>query len=75
MADYEIGVVKWFDTAKGYGFIQSNDGSDVFVHYKNIVAEGYRSLKQGQKVKFHVKEGPKGLQAEEVMRADDDQDA
>lgn len=66
MAEYEIGTVKWFDTAKGYGFIQFGEGTDVFVHYKNILGDGYRTLKQGQKVKFKVKEGPKGLQAEEV---------
>jgi CspA family cold shock protein len=74
MADYEIGVVKWFDTAKGYGFIQTNDGADVFVHYKNILGDGYRSLKQGQQVKFIVKNGPKGLQAEEVTKVEEDEE-
>jgi cold shock protein len=70
MADYEMGTVKWFDTAKGYGFIMSNDGVDVFVHYKNITGDGYKTLKQGQRVKFRVKDGPKGLQAEDVSKAD-----
>ena len=65
----EKGVVKWFNAAKGYGFIQrSSGGDDVFVHFSAIQAGGYRSLDQGQEVEFEVKEGPKGLQAENVLR-------
>ena len=60
------GVVKWFNNSKGYGFIQCDDGGDVFVHYRSIVGEGYRSLEEGMKVKFDVEEGPKGLQAKNV---------
>jgi CspA family cold shock protein len=64
------GTVKWFNTAKGYGFIQAEDGGeDVFVHHTAIVAEGYRTLNQGEKVSFEVVHGPKGLQARNVARA------
>jgi CspA family cold shock protein len=65
----EKGVVKWFDAPKGYGFIQREDGSDVFVHYSAIATSGYRSLTEGAQVDFIVKRGPKGLQAEEVTIA------
>ena len=65
----EKGVVKWFDAPKGYGFIQREDGSDVFVHYSAIGTSGYRSLTEGSQVDFVVKRGPKGLQAEEVTIA------
>ena len=64
----EQGVVKWFNAAKGYGFIQRESGDDVFVHFSAIVGEGYRSLEPGQAVTFEVREGPKGLQAENVER-------
>jgi CspA family cold shock protein len=61
------GTVKWFNDAKGYGFIAQDDGgNDVFCHQSAIVSEGFRSLKEGQKVEFDVKKGPKGLQAENV---------
>lgn len=62
----EMGVVKWFNAAKGYGFIQRDNGEDVFVHYSAIQTNGYRTLDEGAKVQFMVKTGPKGLQAEEV---------
>jgi CspA family cold shock protein len=62
----EKGVVKWFNAAKGYGFIQRSTGDDVFVHFSAIQADGYRSLSEGTEVEFEVKQGPKGLQAENV---------
>jgi CspA family cold shock protein len=62
----EKGVVKWFNAAKGYGFIQRETGEDVFVHYSAIESSGYRSLDEGAHVEFSVKKGPKGLQAEVV---------
>ncbi len=60
------GTIKWFDSAKGFGFIQRGEGDDIFVHYKNIRGEGYRSLKEGQKVEFTLVKGAKGLQADDV---------
>lgn len=66
----EKGTVKWFNEAKGYGFITRDNGPDVFVHYKNIAGEGFRTLGEGDAVTFEVVEGPKGLQATNVMRAD-----
>ena len=60
------GKVKWFDATKGYGFIQREGGSDVFVHYSSIVGEGFRSLFEGQRVEFEVEEGLKGPQASNV---------
>ena len=65
----EKGVVKWFNAAKGYGFIQRSSGEDVFVHYSAIQMGGYRTLEQGMEVQFEVKDGPKGLQAENVEQA------
>jgi CspA family cold shock protein len=65
----EKGTVKWFNAAKGYGFIQRSTGDDVFVHFSAIQASGYRSLDEGSQVEFEVKQGPKGLQAENVVRA------
>ncbi len=62
----EQGTVKWFNAAKGYGFIQRQSGEDVFVHFSAIQSEGYKSLNEGQAVEFEVKQGPKGLQAESV---------
>lgn len=62
----EKGVVKWFNAAKGYGFIQRNTGEDVFVHYTAIQMNGYRTLDQGTEVEFECKAGPKGLLAENV---------
>ena len=65
-----LGTVKWFNNAKGYGFIQADEGGeDVFVHHTAIVAEGYRTLNQGEKVSFEMVQGPKGLQARNVARA------
>lgn len=65
----ERGFVKWFNAAKGYGFIQRSTGEDVFVHYSAIQMQGYRSLDNGVEVEFEVRQGPKGLQAENVQRA------
>ena len=62
----EIGVVKWFNNAKGWGFISREDGSDVFVHYSQIEGDGYKTLRQGQQVEFHLKQGPRGQFAEQV---------
>lgn len=63
------GTVKWFNNAKGYGFIQAEEGGeDVFVHHTAIVAEGYRTLNQGERVQFELVQGPKGLQARNVAR-------
>ncbi len=62
----ENGTVKWFSNQKGYGFIQKDDGSDIFVHFSAIQAEGFKTLAQGQEVIFEVSEGPKGPQAANV---------
>jgi CspA family cold shock protein len=62
------GTVKWFNEAKGYGFIKREDGPDLFVHYTNIVGTGFRTLKEEDKVEFEVNEGPKGLQAINVTK-------
>jgi CspA family cold shock protein len=64
----ETGTVKWFNNTKGYGFISRDNGEDVFVHHTAIVAEGFRSLNEGEKVSFEVVTGPKGLQARNVTR-------
>ena len=66
MTNRETGTVKWFDNAKGYGFIQRPQGEDVFVHYRAIRGEGYRTLQEGQQVQFNVVQGQKGPQAEDV---------
>lgn len=66
MPDRETGTVKWFNGAKGYGFLERDAGGDVFVHFSAIVAEGFRSLKEGQRVQFTLAESEKGLQAQEV---------
>ena len=63
----ERGRVKWFNAEKGFGFIERDDGSDIFVHYTAIVAEGFRTLTEGQEVSFDVVEGEKGLQASNVQ--------
>ena len=63
----EQGTVKWFNAAKGYGFISRASGEDVFVHFSAIQSEGYKSLNEGQAVEFEVVKGPKGLQAEKVV--------
>jgi cold shock protein len=65
----EKGTVKWFNGAKGYGFIQRQNGEDVFVHFRAIVGTGYKTLNEGDKVQFDVVEGPKGLQAANVSLA------
>ena len=63
------GKVKWFNEAKGYGFIENNDGgSDVFVHYKSITTEGYKTLNEGDQVSFEITQGPKGPQAINVVK-------
>ena len=63
----EHGHVKWFNPAKGYGFIQRQDGQEIFVHFSGIVADGYKSLNDGDPVEFEVKSGPKGAYAENVV--------
>lgn len=70
MSERETGTVKWFDNAKGYGFIEREAGEDVFVHFRAIRGDGYRSLADGQKVEFSVAQGQKGLQAEDVTIAE-----
>jgi len=62
------GRVKWFNDKKGYGFIETNDQGDVFVHHTAIVAEGFRSLAEGDRVSFEVERGPKGPQAVQVRK-------
>lgn len=66
MSERVIGTVKWFNTSKGYGFIQREGGPDVFVHYSAIQSEGFRNLEEGQQVEFTIEKGPKGLQAADV---------
>jgi len=70
MAERERGTVKWFNNDKGFGFIEREKGGDVFVHFKSITAEGYKSLSEGQRVEFTVTQGQKGLQAEDVKVID-----
>jgi len=71
MAERYIGTVKWFSAPKGYGFIGRDDGEeDVFVHFSAIQMEGYKRLKEGQTVEFSIEEGPKGLQAANVILAE-----
>jgi cold shock protein len=67
MSDRFVGTVKWFNATKGYGFIGRDGGDDVFVHFSAITMDGYRSLKQDQKVEFEIEQGPKGLQAANVI--------
>ncbi|HXY04663.1 MAG TPA: cold shock domain-containing protein [Terriglobales bacterium] len=62
------GTVKWFNNAKGYGFIGREGGADVFVHYSAITAEGYKSLQEGEQVEFEIAQGPKGPQASNVTK-------
>ncbi|MBN2008891.1 cold-shock protein [candidate division KSB1 bacterium] len=64
----ETGTVKWFNSSKGYGFITREEGDDVFVHYKAIKGDGYKTLEEGQQVQFDVEQGPKGLQASNVSK-------
>jgi cold shock protein len=67
MSDRQTGTVKWFNDAKGFGFISRADGEDVFVHFRAIQGNGFKSLQEGQQVTFKVTQGQKGLQAEEVQ--------
>ncbi|RPI23225.1 MAG: cold-shock protein [Chloroflexota bacterium] len=67
MSERILGTVKWFNAAKGYGFIGRENGDDVFVHFSSITMDGYRRLEKGQQVEFSIEEGPKGLQASEVV--------
>jgi CspA family cold shock protein len=64
----ETGTVKWFNGSKGYGFIAREEGKDVFVHYKAIEGDGYKTLEEGDSVQFEVEQGPKGLQATKVTK-------
>jgi CspA family cold shock protein len=66
MTERETGTVKWFDSAKGYGFIERDSGDDVFVHYSAILGVGFRNLEEGQRVEFTVQQGEKGPQAASV---------
>jgi len=70
LAQYR-GTVKWFNNAKGYGFLGREGGADVFVHYSSIQNEGYKSLKEGDEVEFDIIEGTKGPQADQVVRLKD----
>ena len=63
------GIVKWFNDAKGFGFISQDDGPDVFVHFSSIQGDGFKSLAEGERVTFDVEDGPKGLQASNVKKA------
>ena len=63
----KTGRIKWFSDAKGYGFIEQEDGEDVFVHYSAIQGEGFKTLAEGQQFEFEVTQGPKGLQATRVL--------
>jgi len=64
----EQGTVKWFNGSKGFGFISREEGDDVFVHYKAITGDGFKTLDEGDKVEFDIEEGPKGLQANNVKK-------
>jgi CspA family cold shock protein len=67
MSDRQTGTVKWFNESKGYGFIQRENGADLFVHFRSIVGTGFRTLSEGQQVEFTVGQGQKGPQAENVV--------
>lgn len=67
MSERQTGTVKWFNNDKGYGFIERENGKDLFVHFRSIVGEGHRTLADGQKVEFTEAEGPKGPQANDVV--------
>lgn len=69
MAEREVGTVKWFNSTKGFGFIERENGDDVFVHYSAINSDGFRSLEEGQKVEFSIVDGQKGPQAQDVSLA------
>ena len=70
-----IGAVKWFNNTKGYGFISQQSGADVFVHYSSIREKGYKTLREGESVEFDIKMGPRGPQAENVVRLEMQQHA
>ncbi len=61
------GIIKWFSDAKGYGFIDTGSGKDLFVHFSAVQSEGYKSLREGQEVQYEIGEGPNGPQAEKVV--------
>lgn len=69
MSDRVLGTVKWFNDAKGFGFIEREEGEDIFVHFTAIQGDGFRSLEEGQRVEFTVEQGPKGLQAADLTVA------
>jgi CspA family cold shock protein len=69
MSERQTGTVKWFNDAKGFGFISRENGEDVFVHFRAITGTGFMSLQEGPKVTFNVVQGPKGLQADQVQPA------
>ena len=68
MSEKETGVVKWFSDSKGYGFIERDNGGDVFVHFTSIIGEGFRTLPEGTRVEFTVAQGQKGPQANDVVK-------
>ena len=68
MSDRVTGTVKWFNNAKGFGFITQEQGDDVFVHFRSITGDGYKTLDEGQQVEFSLVQGPKGFQAENVAK-------
>ncbi|MCH8493368.1 MAG: cold-shock protein [Idiomarina sp.] len=70
MSDIVTGTVKWFNESKGFGFLEREGGPDVFVHFSAITGDGFRTLAEGQKVKFTITQGQKGPQAENVTAAD-----
>ena len=67
MFERTTGTVKWFNSGKGYGFLARENGADVFVHYSAIQSDGFRMLEEGQRVEFSIEQGPKGLQAKDVV--------
>lgn len=68
MSERVTGTVKWFNNAKGFGFITQEQGDEVFVHFRSIAGDGYKTLDEGQQVEFVLSEGPKGFQAEDVCK-------